>query len=142
MILHILSTESNGPIRIGIDHNLCNYNTWHDSQNDQDDQNTKAETFEKFAVLFELHRLCLEIVAHTPFGVYIFRLTGIGLDLFSQAADMYIYGTHISRIFITPDNVEQILSAVHLVRMKDQKLQHIKFFGSCLLYTSDAADEL
>ena len=41
------------------------------------------ETFEKFSVLFELHRLCLEIVAHTPFGVYIFRLTGIGLNFFS-----------------------------------------------------------
>ena len=103
--------------------------TRYDSQYDQDDQNTKAETFEKFAVLFELHRLCLEIVAHTPFGVYIFRLTGIGLDLFSQAADMYIYGTDISRIFIAPYDIQKIFSAVYLVRIEYQQFQHIKFLG-------------
>ena len=68
----------------------------------------------------------LEIISDAPFGVYILRVARIYLNLFSQSPDMYIYGTDISRIFITPDNVEQILSAVHLVRMKDQKLQHIK----------------
>ena len=82
----------------------------------------------------------LEIISDAPFGVYILRVARIYLNLFSQSPDMYIYGTHISRIFITPDNVEQILSAVHLVRMKDQKLQHIKFFGSQVYFSACNVD--
>ena len=82
-IFHALHTVGNGTVFIvGNDHFRYN-DTWYDSQYDQDDQNTKAETFKKLAAFFDLHSLCLEIVAHTPFGVYIFRLTGIGLNFFS-----------------------------------------------------------
>ena len=61
--------------------------------------------------------------------MYIFRLTGIGLDLFSQAADMYIYGTDISRIFIAPYDIQKIFSAVYLVRIKYKEFQNIEFLG-------------
>ena len=43
---------------------------------------------------------------------------------------MHIHGPDISRIFITPDGIQQVFAAVHLVRIQHQKLQDIKFLGS------------
>ena len=43
---------------------------------------------------------------------------------------MYIYGAHVARVLIAPDNVQQVLSAVHLVRIEDEKLEHIELLRS------------
>ena len=40
---------------------------------------------------------------------------------------MYIDGSDITRIIISPDQIQQILSAVNLIRIHCQKLKHIKF---------------
>ena len=60
----------------------------------------------------------------------ILRFTWIFLDLFAQTADMYIYGAHVARVLIAPDNIQQVLSAVHLVRIEDEKLEHIELLRS------------
>ena len=43
---------------------------------------------------------------------------------------MHINGTHISRILISPYQIQQILPAVDLVRVLNQKFQHVKLFCS------------
>ena len=42
---------------------------------------------------------------------------------------MYVYCTDISRILISPYDIQKIFSAVYLVRVEYQKFQHIKFLG-------------
>ena len=70
--------------------------------------------------------LSLEIVTNSPLCVNVLRFTWIFLNLFAQTADMYIYGAHVARVLIAPDNIQQVLSAVHLVRIEDEKLEHIE----------------
>ena len=41
---------------------------------------------------------------------------------------MYVNGTHISRIFISPYQIQQILPAVNLVGVLNQKFQDVKLF--------------
>ena len=41
---------------------------------------------------------------------------------------MYIHSSHIARIFISPDNIQKVFTAVNLVRIKYKQLKHIKFF--------------
>ena len=69
----------------------------------------------------------LEIISDAPFGVYILRFTWIGFNLLTETADMYIHSTYITRILISPYNVQQVLTTVNLIRIKYQKLQYIKF---------------
>ena len=73
--------------------------------------------------------LCLKIVSHAPFCMYVFGFAGICLYLLSQSPYMYVHSPHIAGVFVTPHNIQQILPAVNLVWIKDQKLQHVKFFG-------------
>ena len=55
---------------------------------------------------------------------------------------MYIHCTYITRILISPYNIQQVLTAVNLIRIKYQELQYIKFLCcqinlfSCNKYTS------
>ena len=60
--------------------------------------------------------------------MYILWLAGSLLDLLSQTPDMYVNGTHISRIFISPYQIQQILPAVNLVGVLNQKFQDVKLF--------------
>ena len=70
-----------------------------------------------------------EVISHAPFGVYIFRLTGICLDLLTETADMYVHGPYISRIFISPYDIQKVLSAVYFVGIENQKFKQIELFG-------------
>src|SRR5699024_12358581 len=74
--------------------------------------------------------LSLKIISDSPLGMNIFWIAGHCLDLLSQTADMYIYCPDISRIFISPHQIQQILSAVYFVGIFCQKLKKIKFLGS------------
>ena len=82
--------------------------------------------------------LCLEVVSHAPFGVYIFRLTGICLDLLTETADMYVHGPYISRIFISPYDIQKALSAVYFVGLENQTFKQIELcVGSIDLLSRD-----
>ena len=45
----------------------------------------------------------------------------------AETADMYIHSTYITRILISPHNVQQVLTTVNLIRITGQKLQQIEF---------------
>src|SRR5699024_9618575 len=66
--------------------------------------------------------LSLEIVSDPPLGMDILGITGHCLDLFSQASDMHVYSPHISRILISPNQIQQVFSAVYFIRVLRQKL--------------------
>ena len=65
----------------------------------------------------------LEIVAHAPLGVDVLRLPRVYFNLFSEAADMNINGSHLTGIVIAPHDGKQVIPAVHLIRMEGQKFK-------------------
>ena len=60
----------------------------------------------------------------------IFWFAGIAFDFFTQSTDMYIHRPHISGIFISPYDIQQIFTAVYFIGIKYQKFQYIEFFRS------------
>ena len=77
---------------------------------------------------FGTKNLTPEIIANSPLCVNVFRITWIYFNLLAQSSDMYIYRSCISRILISPDNIQKTFPAVNLVRIHCKKLQKIKFF--------------
>ena len=65
----------------------------------------------------------------------IFRIRRVLLDLLAQTADVNVHCAHITRVFISPDYVQKILTAVDLVRIEYKQLKDIKFL-SCNLCRS------
>ena len=49
-------------------------------------------------------------------------LAWILFDLLPETSDMHIHGPDIPRILVPPYKIEQILPAVHFIRVVDQKL--------------------
>ena len=60
--------------------------------------------------------------------MYIFGLARVGLDLFAETTDMYVHSSDISRILISPNDIQKVLTAVNFVRVEHQKFQHVKLF--------------
>ena len=42
---------------------------------------------------------------------------------------MYVHGPYISRIFISPYDIQKVLSAVYFVGIENQKFKQIELFG-------------
>ena len=57
------------------------------------------------------------------------RAAGLVLDLHAQAADVHVNDLHIAEIIFAPDTFQDFFT-------------HQRGTRICLLYTSDAADEL
>ena len=68
-----------------------------------------------------------EVVSNPPLGVDILRVGRVLLDLLTQPSDMDIDCADITWIIIAPDKIQQILTAVDLVRIQNQQLQNIEF---------------
>ena len=66
------------------------------------------------------------VITDPPFSMHIPGLAWIALDLLPQPSDMHIHSAHIPRIFIAPNKIEQILSAIYLIGMMHKQLQKIK----------------
>ena len=60
-----------------------------------------------------------EIIANSPLGMYIFRLTGVYLNFLTKSSDMYIYGSYISRIISSPYQFQKIIPAIYFIRISD-----------------------
>lgn len=71
--------------------------------------------------------LNIEIISYSPLRMYILRLTGICLNLLTESPDVYIHRPDISRIIITPDRIQQMVTAVDFIRIQRHQLQQIKF---------------
>ena len=62
--------------------------------------------------------------------MYAHTLDHLDGSQFSPAsADMYIDSSCVTGILISPYDIQKIFSAVYLVRIEYQQLQHIKFLG-------------
>ena len=72
------------------------------------------------------HFLSLKIIAYAPLRVDILRIARVLLDLLAQSPDMDIHRPDVARILVSPDNVEQVLSAVNLIRIEDKQLKDIE----------------
>ena len=75
--------------------------------------------------------LCPEIIAHTPLGMYVFRVTWTRLDFLTQTSYVNIHGTYISRFrsLVAPHKRQKALSGIDFVGIADQKFQKIKLLG-------------
>ena len=62
--------------------------------------------------------LAFQIVAHTPLGHNTNRRGGIGLQLFPQTADVYVYCPVIPLVFVPPDLIQQTGPAEHPVGVR------------------------
>ena len=71
----------------------------------------------------------LEIVTYPPLCVYILRVRRVFFDLLAQAADVDVHGPYVTRVFIAPDDVEEVFAAVDLVGVEHEELEHIKLLG-------------
>ena len=58
-----------------------------------------------------------------------FRVARILLNLLAQTANMNIDRTYIARILVSPDNIQKILAAVHLIGIEYKQLENIEFLG-------------
>ena len=68
-----------------------------------------------------------KVIPHAPLGVHILGVSREGLYLFAKAPDMHINGTLVSGIIPSLDKVQQILPAVNLLGMAEEKLENIEF---------------
>ena len=60
----------------------------------------------------------------------------------AQHLDVGIDGAVLAVIVIVPDLLQDLFAAQCNALVADQKNQQVKLLRGCLLYTSDAADEL
>ena len=80
-------------------------------------------------IFFFRYFLTPEIITNSPFRIYIFWIAWICLYLLTKSADMYIYSSRITRIFISPYNIQKVLSAVYLTWIHSKQFQKIELFG-------------
>ena len=66
--------------------------------------------------------LCIFILY--PF--YVMLITGFRSN--AETTDMYVHSSDISRILISPNDIQKVLTAVNFVRVEHQKFQHVKLF--------------
>ena len=68
-----------------------------------------------------------KIVADAPFGLDIFGIAGVALNLLPQAAYRYIHRPLVSHVVIAPDLVEKLLAGKNMARAGHQMDQQAKF---------------
>ena len=78
-------------------------------------------------MLFLKYFLTPEIITYTPFCMYILRVAWILLYLLPKPSYMYVHRPRITRVLVSPDDVQEVLSAVHFIRILSKKLKKIEF---------------
>ena len=85
-----------------------------------------------------------EEVAHSPFCVYILRITRARLNFFTQSSHMHIHRADIPAYhgLVSPYILKQGLTAVDLIRICDKKFQQVEFLRGqvdLLIFNEDSA---
>ena len=73
--------------------------------------------------------LVSEIVAHSPLGEDVFRLTGDLFNLFAQAANVHVYRAEVAQVVVFPDGFQQVFPGKDLAAIGDKQVQKVELLG-------------
>src|SRR5690348_8002316 len=73
--------------------------------------------------------LWLELITNAPHRSEMAWPRRIGLDFFTQAADMYRHSAILTIVIIVPDVFQQLLASKDLPGMRGEKVEQIVFLG-------------